>query len=399
MTNALTADGLTINTLQEEITLLNTGLQGIYGADINIDSNSPDGQLINIFAQAVEDQLELIQQVYNSFDPDRAVGRPLDERCAINNVARAGGTFTTIAITIVVDRTVTLQGLDADFNNINGVGYTVQDNAGTKFILIDTVTLTAGTYSKNFRAQQVGLVETTVDTITIPVTIVPGVISVNNPSAPLEVGQNQETDSQLRVRRQRSVSINSAGYLNGLIGACLALNGVTEVRAYENTTNITDADGIPAHGIWLIMEGGANTAIANVLLNKKSMGAPMKGAVEVGIDLVNGDVFTAKFDRPTAINLWISLEIQPTGSVIAFNEVAIRQYIVEHLSYGIGDFASTSEVTPIIQLAITSTGGVGVPVNVQISDDGITYTDYLPAPAKDDQWTLATTRIIINIIS
>lgn len=399
MPNVFDANGLTVNTLPEEIEILNTGLQGIYGTDINLDSNSQDGQFVNIEGQIIVDQLELLVQINAGFDPDRAIGRILDERVAINNIARAGGTFTIQPITLIIDRTVALQGLDAEFNNINGVGFTVQDNAGNQFILVDSETFTAGTYSRNFRAQQIGQVETIVDTITNAVTIVIGVISINNPSGTLEIGQNEETDAQLRVRRQRSVSINSAGYLNGLIGATLALDGVTEVRAYENVTNSSDGDGIPAHSIWLIVEGGANTDIGNVLYQKKSMGCGMKGSVTGTIETVNGGDFTYKFDRPTAADLYIQFEIQPTTATLSFDMVAIKQYIVDNLIYGIGQFASTSEVTVVAQAAITSTGGLGVPVNTEISDDGITFVDYLETPTLDAQWVIDTTRIEINIIS
>ncbi len=399
MPNVFDANGLTVNTRSEEVTILNAGLQGIYGNDINLDSNSQDGQFVGIMAQLITDMLELLVQINASFDPDRAIGRVLDERCAINNVYRGGGTFTIQPITLVTDRTVTLQGLDAEFNSINGIGFTVQDNVGNQFILVDSETFTAGTYSRNFRAQMIGQVETIVDTITNPVTIVIGVISVNNPSGALEIGQNEETDAQEHVRRQRSVSINSAGYLNGLIGATLALAGVTEVKAYENVANSTDADGIPAHSIWLIVEGGANTDIGNVLYNKKSMGCGMKGAVTGTIETVNGGDFVYKFDRPSAADLYIQFEIQPTTTTPSFDIVAIKQYIADNLIYGIGQFASTSEVTLIAQAAITTTGGIGVPVNAEISDDGISFVDYLETAALDDQWVVDTSRIEINIVS
>ena len=69
MPNILDVNGLQIKTFNEIKEELITSLRGIYGNDINVDSNSPDGQLVNILAQAIIDQLELIQQAYNSFDP------------------------------------------------------------------------------------------------------------------------------------------------------------------------------------------------------------------------------------------------------------------------------------------------------------------------------------------
>lgn len=398
MPDILDSQGLTIKTRAEIVSDLQDSFRSIYGSDINLDQNSPDGQLIGILAQQAVDIRELLSSVYNSFNPDRAVGVQLDERVSINNIQRRGGTFTVQPITLTVDRTVTLQGLDANYNDVNATGYTVQDNSGNQFILIDSETLTAGTYSRNFRAKNLGLVETTVGTITNPVTIVLGVTSINNPSGALEIGQNEETDAELRLRRQYSVSISSEGYLNGLLGAVLNLDGVSDAKVYENVTNITDADGIPAHSTWLIVEGGANTDIANVYYEKKSAGSGMRGDVEVDITTASGNIITMKFDRPVAKDLYIQFDIQPTIAGTVFDLAAIKQYLVDNLEYNIGSFADTSTITAQAIAAIAATSGGGVPLNVEISDDGITWADFLEVTTLDEQWTLDVTRITITEI-
>ena len=78
MTNAVTSTGLITESLTEIITILEDGFKSIYGSDINLNSNSPDAQMINLFAQAKVDLLECISQVYASFDPDQASGSVLD---------------------------------------------------------------------------------------------------------------------------------------------------------------------------------------------------------------------------------------------------------------------------------------------------------------------------------
>ena len=396
MPDILDSDGLQVKTLAEITQDLEDGLKEIYGNDINLDQNSPDGQMVNIYAQAARDLRELIVSVNNGFDPDRAVGRILDERVVINNIERQGGTFTIQPIDITTDRTVDLTGLDDSFNDINGTGYTVQDDAGNEFILIDSATLTSGTTTKNFRAREIGQVETTVGTIENPVTIVLGVTGVTNSSAASEIGQDQETDAELRLRRQQSVAIASTGYLNGILAAILNLDGVTDAKVYENVTASTDSDGIPAHGIWCIVEGGANTDIGNTIYAKKTAGANMKGDVTVDIDTDSGAVFVAKFDRPTAEDLYIRFDIQPTNASATFDQALIKASIVASLSYNIGDFAETSEITTIARAAITENGGGGVVVNVEVSDDDATWVDYLAAPTKDAQWTLDVSRITIT---
>jgi uncharacterized phage protein gp47/JayE len=392
----LDATGLQVKSLDEIVTDLEDGFKAIYGTDINLDQNSPDGQAIRIFAQSARDMRELIQQINAGFSPNGAIGRVLDERVAFNNIARIGGTYTIQPIDITVNATVNLQGLDADFNDINGTGYTVQDDAGNEFILIDSTALTVGTTAKNFRAKNIGLVETIVGTITTPKTIVLGVTAINNSSAAAEVGQEQETDALLRSRRQRSVAIASDGYLNGIEAALLSVDGVTESKVYENFTDATDADGIPEHAIWAIVEGGANSDIGDIIYAKKSAGCDMRGDVVVNIITASGAVFAAKFDRPAVDNLHIRFDIQTTMAGAIFDQDLIKASIAASLVYGIGDFAETSLVTAEALTAIDSNGGGGVPVNVEISDDGIAWVDYLDVATLKSQWGVDATRITIT---
>jgi uncharacterized phage protein gp47/JayE len=396
MPDIFDASGLTVKTAAEITADLNAAFQSIYGNDINLDQNSPDGQLIGILTQAAVDIRELAVNINSGFDPSQAQGVTLDERVAINDIQRLGGTYTIQPIDITVSTTVELAGLDADFDNPNGTGYTVQDSSGNQFILVDTTTFTAGTTSANFRAQQIGAVSVPVDTITTPVTIVLGVTGVTNSSVELTLGQDQETDPQLRTRQGQSVSIAATGYLNGLLAAVLNLTGVTEAVLYENVTNTVDADGIPAHGIWLVVGGGANTDIADLIYAKKSYGADMKGDVEVEITTASNQVFIAKFDRPVPKNLYIRFDIQPTVADTVFDIAGIKQYMQEALTYGIGAYAETSRPTTVAIDAINATSGGGVPLNMEISDDGLAWADFLETTTLDEEWTVDTSRITIT---
>ena len=396
MPDILNQNGLSVKTAVEIRAELNTALRNIYGNEINLDQNSPDGQMVGIYTQAAVDLRELITNAYNSFNPDRAIGRLLDERVVINNIIRKGGTYTITPIDITVDATVTLQGLDEDFNDINGFGFTVQDNAGNQFILIDTTELTAGTTTLQFRSKEIGLVNVTVGTVQNAVTIVLGVTNINNSSAPTTIGQEEETDAQLRLRRQQSVALSTNGYANGLLGNVLNKDGVIDARLYENVTNAIDSDGIPAHGMWLIVEGGANSDIGDVIYTRKSVGSNMKGNIEVNIETQSGALFVAKFDRPNAQDLYIRFDIQETKSGTVFNQTAIKNTIVSNLKYLIGGYAETSEITTVARQSINDNGGGGVAVNVEISNDGTSWVDYLDVPTLDAQWTLDASRITIT---
>lgn len=398
MPDVLDGNGLTVKTLQELLSDLTTGFQGIYGSDINIDQNSPDGQLLNLIAQAAVDIRELAVAVNANFDPDQAQGSILDQRVVINNIERKGATYTIQPIDFVTDRTVIIAGLDENSNSLTGTGYTVQDNAGNQFILLETEEFTAGSYTRNFRAAAIGLVEVTLNTITIPNTIVLGVSSITNSEAPDSIGENEESDAELKIRRQASTANASSGYINSLQGNVLALDGVLFCKLYENFTNATDANGIPAHCIWLIVDGGTDSDIGNMIYAKKDPGCNMKGTETFAITTPSGGTFTAAFDRPSPENLYIKFNMQGTVLVPSIEVTGIKNYIAENLIFDIGAFADTSRVTAVALAAQNATGSGAVPVDVMISLDGATYVDYLAVSALNKQWAVSTARIAVTIL-
>ena len=394
MTDSLDNNGLQVSTVNELLEGLVSDFQSIYGTDVNLDQSSPDGQLLNIFAQAGVDIRELLTQIYNSFDPDNCSGRILDARCAINNVFRKGATWTEVPIDITVDRTVTLQGLDENFNDPNTTAYTIQDNVGNQFLLVSTQQLTSGTTRVLFRAKEIGRVETSINTITIPVTVVLGVVSVNNPVVPTNIGENEESDYDLKIRRRQSVSIGSSGYLNGLLATVLQLDGVTDAALYENYTGSTDANGTPAHCMWLIVEGGSASDIADAIYRKKSYGCNMRGSKTYTIITISNQEFIAKWDEPTVVPLYIKFTIQPTSATVQFDIDAIKDYVLEAEAFKIGQGAETASLTGLAQAAIDANGGNGYATNVLISTDQTNWVEYI-APVVATK--LAPTEVDITI--
>lgn len=395
MTDVLSDNGLEISTVTELVEQLVAAFQSIYGTDINLDQSSPDGQVLNIFAQSGIDVRELMSQIYNSFDPDNCSGAVLDARCAINNIFRKGATYTTVPIDITVDRTVTLQGLDGNFNDPNATAYTIQDSVGNQFILASSQQLSAGTHQVLFRAKDLGAVQTTINTITIPVTIVLGVVSVNNPVAPTNVGEDEESDYNLKIRRRQSVAIGSSGYLNGLLATVLQLDGVTDAALYENYTGSTDDNGTPAHCMWLVVEGGSAADIADAIYRKKSYGCNMRGTITYSITTPSFQQFVAKWDEPTVQPLYIKFTIQPTSSTVQFDTDAIAEYVTENQKFKIGQSAETASITATAQAAIDANGGNGYATSVLISTDQVNWVEYV-APIVATKLSIADVEITIE---
>lgn len=322
MPNIINDLGLQVKTRDELRTELVNSLKAIYGNDINVDSDTPDGQLINIFVQSVVDLEDLLVQINNSFDPDNAIGVILDQRVAINGIQRQAGTYTVTEITIVTNQSLNLYGLDQDTQPV----YTVADNAGNEWLLTSSISIPgAGPQPLTFRAAVPGARLTTPNTINVPVSIVLGVTSINNPTSYQTLGIDEESDYDLKIRRQRSVSLASQGYLAGLLAALENINGIISAFVYENRTSAPDLDGVPGHSIWVIVSGTADDAdIAQAIYTKRNAGCGMYGDKSYVITQKDGSPFTVYWSEVVTEVLYIKFTATSLNGIQPPNVAAIR---------------------------------------------------------------------------
>lgn len=393
MPDQITSAGLEVKSYEEIVSDIIAGLQAIYGFDINVAQNSPDGQLINIFAQAASDLREVLVQVYNSFGIETAFGKLLDQRLALNGIARKEGTYTFTDIAITIDRALNLVGLDAEINNPDGIGFTVADAEGNQFILAASQTIVApGIFTYSFRAKEIGAIETTPNTIVNPVTIVLGVTAINNPDPVTTQGDNEETDLELRIRHAQSFLLAATGPADSVLASILALDNVTDAYVAENVTNGT-VDTVPAHAIWVIAEGGAEADIGLAIYSKKAPGCGMKGAITVEVPRPNGMTFPALFDRPLDEDLWIEFTIVPRNAGVIFDTDVLKQALFEALHYRIAQQATAGDIV----VAMLTIAPDGILTDIGVSDDDVTYEQILQTTDVQHKFVLDVARIDITV--
>lgn len=367
MSNTIGPQGLTIQTLPQIIAQLTAGFQAIYGTDINTAPNSPDGQMILLFAQAKLDTLQLIAAMNSAWDPDNATGVNLDRVCAYNGVQREAGTYTQQSVFLTVVSTgTTIAGRDtSDFP------YTVADGQGNQYQSLSTITFPApGTYIVFFQAALLGPVQSAIGSITVPVTIIPGIVGAINTSGPTSVGVNEETDPNLRIRRQFSVSLPSRGYWQGLKGALLDVDGVAYAQVYENNGSSTDANGTPSHSIWCVVDvTGSDTTeiyddVANAIYVKRNAGCGLRGSESIIINQLSGPPFDVLFDNSILQNLWFRAQVAPITGTVDLSYVASQILTAFGTSYGIGDAADASSIVAFIKALVpncyVTTEGVSI---------------------------------------
>lgn len=390
--NYISANGLTTQSLEEIRQDLTNQFQNIYGVEINLEQNSPDAQWINILAQEKKDTLDLITQIYNNVDVDAVIGLPQQILYKLNGLTIKAFTYSFCYVNVTVSKDVTLQGLDDDIESENGSGFTVSDSAGNNWILTETSELSTGTHLLNFRAEQLGNIEASANTINVMQTVLAGVVSVNNPDNNYITGGVGETTAEFRLRRNRTMAIASQGFDESIESQLLNVTNITQAKVYDNRTGET-VDDIPPHTVWIIVEGGTSEEIGRIIYNNIPPGIPMKGEQEALVEKSNGEIVTVNYDLPNAVNLYVDLKIKRLGDTI-IDEQYIKQ-VLSRTNFNIKESAESSSLTAIVKDIVQETGN---PYDVQVSLDDSTYSSYLKPTGLADYFIIAEENINITVV-
>lgn len=384
----ITSTGIKIDSFNDLFDAISAEYKNIYGQDINIEQDTPDGQKLSIFVKAYRDLQELGVSVYNSFDPDTAIGTQLNKLMKLCGISRIPATKSVVDIQVTTSQNVTL---DSD--------YTLKDTLGQLWVISQATTLTTGTTTVNFIADEWGAIEALPNTITEFESIVLGVTSVTNPNS-ATVGRNEETDNELKLRRKKSVSLPSNNTVDGLLAKLLNVNSVLDSVIYENDTDTYDADlDLNAHTIWCIVDGGLNADIIETIAIDKMAGTGLKGSIEDTYTAqilrqdgsYRGKLIAIKYDRPIEVDIYIKFDVKAKNPSDTLDLEAMKQAL-ETKTFYIGENATVTELYAYIYSANTNF----IATNLQLSIDDITYvTDELEA-SYQDKFMITSTNITIT---
>lgn len=275
--------------------------KAIYGADTYLEADSQDGQWVSILALAMFDSMQVAATVYNSFSPLTAMTDALSRNVKINGIARLVASYSTADLRIVGTAGTIITNGQAE------------DTLSQKWNLPTPVTIpVGGEITVTATAAEIGTISAAAGTITKIATPTLGWQSVSNAAAATE-GDPVESDAELRLRQTQSTMIPSLSVMEGIVGAVASLAGVSRYRGYENDTGSTDVNGLPAHSIALVVEGGVTSSIAEAIAAKKTPGTSTQGTTTYTTYDQYGIPNLIKFYRPTAAT--ISVEVSMTALV------------------------------------------------------------------------------------
>lgn len=181
-------------------------------------------------------------------------------------------------------------------------------------------------------------------------TNVSGLSAVSNDLDPV-YGRFEATDVEARQDYIRQVMRRSSNMLDSIRAELYSLENVTAVRAWENDTCDTDKDGRPPKSIEILVEGGTDAEIAQVIYDKKCVGIYPYGKVRYPISDPDGNVHDIGFNRPENVYVWLRVQlVAMSGAGLPSNYVATVQELITDQggSFEIGGYITLQRLyTPI----------------------------------------------------
>lgn len=234
----LTSAGLTTLRLADIRVLMRTSLRTSLGTGVQMGQTRAMGRIIDALAPILAQISALTQALYDVFDPDAAEGEHLDNLCAIVGVTRIAASYSTGEITVAGTNGTLIPS-----------GSIVRIANGARFLTTANATISGGVATIPIRAEDVGPVEADEDAIASIVTSVSGWTSITASteisSAEGNLGRLVETDEELRVRREQSLSIIGGGTDQAIRARLLEVAGVLAAVVLSNRQLTTDGNGIP----------------------------------------------------------------------------------------------------------------------------------------------------------
>lgn len=316
----VTAQGITAPSYAEILEYLQGQARQIFGNDINLSADTQDGQIIAIVAAAISDVNAQAIAVYNSFNPNTAIGVALDSAVKTNGLKRREPTQSTVDLLLV--------GKAGTFIT-NGIAIDTFEN---RWLLPASVVIpTLGQITVTATADEAGDIAAPAGSITTIGTPTLGWQSVTNTSA-ATIGVPVETDAELRARQARSTAIASVSLWEGIIGALLDLPGVTRVSGVKNDTSEPTPVGIPGHSIAMIVEGGDAQTIGETIFLKKGEGVGTYGDVKVTYLDSYGFPNDIRFSRPDVVEVYCTVKIAPGSDYLSTVADEIKERIASYIN-------------------------------------------------------------------
>jgi len=297
----------------------------IYGHEWSINDHSVIGMLIRIWAWFLAKHQQLIEKVYLSGFASTATGVSLDRVGGGVGLPRKQSAHAEVILTFTGTPSVQVPTQTL-----------IQTEDGVEFWTTDVAVLNAqGIGTCPAVAVLPGLRGNvgmqTITQFVIPVQGVTQVTNENQATGGYELEPDMEYRKRLTSYQQGALNTTT----DGIISKVSQVREVTGVQVRN----------LPSQGLWIIVDGGEETEVAQAIFDSVSAGVPTIGATVVGVQDIVGHLHTINFDKaeqvPISVQISLSVGANFSQASISTIKEEVQKYI---LSCSIGGKISYSRL-------------------------------------------------------
>lgn len=347
------------------------------GPDISTGPNSVAGMIIDAVMPELADVYDLDENIYQGWDPDSADGVQLDNVGTISGLTRQAATRS--------DGTLTLGGVPTTLI-VAGKRSRIPDGAMVETTEDGTIG-GGGTVDVDARAVDAGPLDFGIGSVTLIVDAVTGWTSVTN-AAEFDPGDAQETGSEYRARRARSLSAGGSSTDSAIRARLEDLDDVTGAAAVSNRTLVTDGNGTPGKTVWIIVDPDTvdPEVIGETIWGPAGLpsGIASRGAQQATITDDNGYAQIVYWDWATEVRTYIRATITKAADYPAGGDDLVKAAVV---AWGVSNLNLSGKVAPqpidtAVDLAVPGIDKLTVTLS-------ITGAAGAPGTGDDDPITMA----------
>lgn len=315
----LTREGFTPLSYQEVVGRISSKLVA-FNPTIDLSTESPDGQLVEIFSFEVAQAWNELSLVYNSYNPDVAIGAGLRNIGLITGLPYGAATRSQAVVNLV--------GVAGTIVPRNSVVSDGTNEFTTSFDAVIPASVQAVAKVSGGTPVGVGAINTIVSVIS-------GWTSVTQTEAGRQGGQAQ-TETQFRNLRNKTVLRNFVSVDEVIRARLFESLGIEQVDIVNNDTLLVAPDGTPPQTIHVtvgeIDASVTDEAIAQVILATKGLACPTHGTTSVTINDTQGNPKVINFTKATPVSVFMNIEVLFLDANFAGEEELIKKDLINHIN-------------------------------------------------------------------